>query len=794
MAITGSWRPDRTGLMVIAVCAVGVAVATLAFAALSSVLLRPLPYAEPDRIVRVVTRGDDSIANRPVSLPLARTIGERATPLEAVAVADEWDPTLVVDERAQYLVGASVSGDFFRVFGVQPSLGRLFDQRDDIAGHEPVVVVTHALWQRALGRDASVVGKRIALNGITYTLAGVLPATWEDPGMVDGIAPPDVFRASPPYFSEASRDGFSFSAVARLREGTDRAVAQDAALGIARDEERAFPDDYRDRVDVALVPIVDAIAGSAGNALRYGLLAALAVWLIALANASNLLLLSALERRRRLALCRALGASDARLFGELLLRQTALAVAGGAIGVAIAAAAVAWLRASPMISLVPRLDAITIAPAVIAFAIVLSALLGAASAAAASASALRAPPTLLVAQARGGAGERVRGRRGIVVAQLAVATLLVSVALLSWSGFRALAREDLGLRTDGVLAVEVRPGAQDWSDDARLAAFWNGMLARLGASAGTTAAGAASIVPLSQDYSCDEISDPARPVAQGPGDCAETRIVAGAYFDAAGQALLQGRAFSDALDRVDAPATIILSRSAAQKYWPDGDALGHVVRLHEKERTIVGIVADVRHFGPAHAAPPMAYLPHGQEAQSKMTLLLRGDASMLPDATGVQALAQSLSGGASVIQSRPLAALADAQTARPRAAALLLGAFTAAGALLALVGLFSVVDYFAVHRRGEFALRLAVGARARDLGRLVVGDATRLALLGGGIGAGIALFAAPLLASLVPGAADAATRVPFVALAAILLAAALFALAPARRAARTTPALALAGE
>ena len=210
--------------------------------------------------------------------------------------------------------------------------------------------------------------------------------------------------------------------------------------------------------------------------------------------------------------------------------------------------------------------------------------------------------------------------------------------------------------------------------------------------------------------------------------------------------------------------------------------------------TIVGIVADVRHFGPAHAAPPMAYLPHGQEAQSKMTLLLRGDASMLPDATGVQALAQSLSGGASVIQSRPLAALADAQTARPRAAALLLGAFTAAGALLALVGLFSVVDYFAVHRRGEFALRLAVGARARDLGRLVVGDATRLALLGGGIGAGIALFAAPLLASLVPGAADAATRVPFVALGAILLAAALFALAPAHRAARTTPALALAGE
>ena len=140
MAITGSWRPDRTGLMVIAVCAVGVAVATLAFAALSSVLLRPLPYAEPDRIVRVVTRGDDSIANRPVSLPLARTIGERATPLEAVAVADEWDPTLVVDERAQYLVGASVSGDFFRVFGVQPSLGRLFDQRDDVdRGRRPLV-------------------------------------------------------------------------------------------------------------------------------------------------------------------------------------------------------------------------------------------------------------------------------------------------------------------------------------------------------------------------------------------------------------------------------------------------------------------------------------------------------------------------------------------------------------------------------------------------------------------------------------------------------------------------------
>lgn len=790
MDLTGSWRPDRTGIMVIAVCAVGVAVATLAFAALSSVLLRPLPYGEPDRIVRVVTRGDDSIANRPVSLPFAQDIGARTPQLESVAVADEWDPTLVFDGRSQYLVGASVSGKFFQVFGVQPAAGRLFDARDDMAGHDPVIVVTHGLWQRAFGGDAAVVGKRVVLNGIEYTLAGVLPATWEDPGMVDGIAPPDVFRASPPYFAEATRDGFSFSAVARVRAGADAAAARDAALSVARAEELAYPGDYRDRVDIALVPLVDAIAGSAGNALRYGLLAALAVWLIALANASNLLLLSALERRRRLALCRVLGASDGRLFRELLVRQTLLAVAGGAIGVALAAAAVAWLRTSTVIELVPRLDAIAIAPTVVAFAIVLSALLGAASAAAASASALRTPPSVLVAQARGGAGERVRGRRGIVVAQLAIATLLVSTALLSWAGFRTLAAADLGLRTDGVQAIELRPGAQDWSDDGRLAAFWTGMLAQPAAE--RTAA--ASIVPLAQDFSCDEITDPSRPAQAGPGDCAETRVIAGDYFGTVGQALLQGRALSDTVDRSDAPATIVLSRSAAQRFWPDGDAIGRVVRVHGKERTIVGIVADVRHFGPAHAAPPMAYIPHGQEPQSKMTLLLRGDAGALPDAAQVQALANALSSGASVVQSHPFAALAEAQTARPRAAALLLGAFTAAGALLALVGLFSVVDYFAVRRRGEFALRLAVGARARDLGKLVVGDATRLALLGGGIGTALALFAAPLLASLVPGAHDAATRMPFVALAAILVAAALFALAPARRAARTQPAIALSGE
>jgi predicted permease len=779
--------------MVVAVCAVGVAVATLAFAALSAVLLRPLPYGEPERIVRLVTRGDDSVGNRPVSLPLAQAMAARVPQLEAVAVADEWDPTLTHAGRAQYLVGASVSGDFFRVLGVQPALGRLFDARDDVVGHEPVVVVTHGLWQRALGADASAVGSRITLNGIDYTLAGVLPAGWEDPGLVDGVAPPDVFRATPPYFAEASRDGFSFSAVARLRAGTDRVVAQDAVQAAARDEERTHPRDYADRVAMALVPLVDAIAGSAGDALRYGLLAALAVWLIALANASNLLLLSALERRRRLALCRALGASDARLFRELLARQTTLAMLGGALGLALAAVAVAWLRASPMVALVPRLDAIAIAPATAAFALALSALLGAASAVAASASSMRTPPSVFVAQARGAAGERVRGRRAIVVVQLALATLLVSVALLSWSGSRTLARVELGLRTDDVLAIEARPGAQDWSDDARLVAFWNTLVARLAAS-GATAVGATSIVPMGQDYSCDEIADPARAVAPGPGACAETRIVAGDYFGAVGQALLQGRAFSDDVDRAGAPPAIILSRGAAAHWWPGGDALGRVVRLHQRDHTVVGIVADVRHFGPGHAAPPMAYLPHAQEPQAKMTLLLRGDAAVLPDAAAVQAHAQSLSGGASVIQSQPLASIAERHSARPRAAAVLLGAFTAAGALLALVGLFSVVDYFAVRRRGEFALRLAVGARSRDLGRLVVGDATRLALLGGGIGTAIALFAAPLLATLVPGAGDAATRVPFLALVAILVAAAAFALAPARRAARTAPATVLSGE
>ena len=788
-------RMGRTDFVVVAVCAVGVGIATLAYAALDAVMLRPLPYAAPDRIVRVVGVGDDTIANRPLSLPLVRAIAARVPELESHAVADEWAPTVTDAHGAEYLSGASVSAAYFEVFGTRPHLGRLFDRQDDLTGHAPVVVLSHGFWQRRYGGDPAVVGRELSLNGLSYTVVGVLPPSWEDPGLVDGATPPVVWRATPGYFAEASRDGFSFAAVARVRAGVALERVRQAVGAAMRAEAAAYPADLAGRGDATVVPLLDAITGSSAQGLRLGFFAALVVWLIALANATNLLLLRALEHRRRMALCRALGASDARLLGELLWRQAGLATLGGIAGVALAAAATAALRASAIPGFVPRLEAMAMDPGAIGVALALSLVLGLASGAVASLGALRSPIALIAGrEARASLGSRSTARRRVVVAQLALATALVATTLVLFEGYRRLAATDLGVRPDETLAVTVRAGVQDWDQPGRLAGLWQGVLEGIAARGGAKSAGAISIAPLADDFSCDGVALPDAAIPLAAGECAEWRIVAGDYFRSVGQVLLQGRALSPSLDREGARDVVVVSESAARRYWPGADALGKRLRVHERDRVVVGVVGDVRHFGPARAVSSTVYVPLAQEPTEKMTIMLRG----VPDAEAatalVRELAQQASLGASVIDARPLAALAHAHVARPRSAALVIAAFALAGATLALVGLFSVVDYLVVRRRAEFALRIAVGARSGDLRRLVTADALRLALTGGGIGALCALLAAPALARFAPELSVADPRVLALAIAIMALAAVLSSLAPARRAAGTEPSRALSAE
>ncbi len=790
-------------LVVILTLALGIGANTAVFSVVHAVLLRPLPLPEPERLVQVwETQEMPADFLGTASEPNLRDWRAQNSVFDGLAAYHFQNFALQDRESPERALGAKVSTDYFRLLGARPLLGRGFLSGEDGPGHDDVVVLSESLWRTRYAADAGIVGRQITLDDRRVTVVGVMPADFRFPSGRARLWAPLVFSAA----DLAARGNHRFWVVGRLRAGVALSQAQAQMGAIAQTLARQYPDNQAGR-GIKLVPLREELVGKTRPALLVLLGAVSCVLLIACANIANLLLAHNTSRGREMALRLALGASRWRLTRQLLIESFLLATLGGAAGILAATWGIDLLVALAR-EWLPRTAEVRLDGAVLGFSCLLTLLVGlicglvpARQGVGCAATDLQA--TLREAIGAGGAG-RGRLRGALVVAEMALAMMLLAGAGLLLRSFAQVYRTDSGLgQAENVLTARVSLPAGQYPTSAAVTAFYERALPRLAALPGVRAVGTINLLPLSQWGTNGDVEVEGRaPAAPGQAPLAEFRVIGGDYLAAAGIPLLAGRPL-DARDAADAPAAVLINRTMARRFWKDeADALGKRVKAYtETFSTIVGVVADVRQTGLDRAPEPEVYFPVAQaphasgpgenEAQA-MNLVVRaaaGEPTALSES--VRRAVREIDPALPVFDPRPLRAVIAESVADRRLHGLLLGAFAATALLLAALGLYGVMSYTVAQRTREMGIRLALGAQPAALMRLVVGQSLRLALLGLALGLVAALGVTRLLGAMLYGVSpiDPTTLASVSGL--LLLVAALAGYLPARRAGRVDPMVAL---
>jgi putative ABC transport system permease protein len=770
----------------VAIVALGLGAVTAIFSVVYGVVLRPLPYPDPDRLVALWTRAP--------RLRLPRAFVNAADYRDWRAQNDVFEDVALVrhianfnltdDGEPERVLGARVSANLFGVLGVTPALGRTFSEDEDEIGHDDVVLLSDGLWRRRFAADPSVVGRRVRLSGIPHTVVGVMRPDFRYPGREFQLWTPLTVD---PNVITRKTGGYDFLAVARLKPGVSVAAAQSEMDTIARRLEAAYPASNR-QVGFEVVPMLADVVTPVRPALLVLLGAVGCLLLIACLNLSNLLGARAITRTREFAVRLALGASRGRLALQALAEVTPILALGGALGVTAAVWAVkAFIPLAP--AGLPRVEGVAVNAPVLAFSASMLALTGIVAGLVPAFQAWRSD--LAGATREGGrssAGGRRQSRLGslLVVGQVALTVpLLVGAGVLVRS-FSALSRIDPGFRADNVLSLHLAIPRSKYPKDPDVAAFCGRLIERVAAVPGVAAVGAVNRLPLGGvgQVGSVELDRP------GAGEAiVDWRTVTPGYFDALGIPLREGRVFTDH-DTETAPPVGVIDEQIARATWPGESALGKRFRIPVASFPwveIVGVVGHVRHDGLDVDPRPQVYWNYRQRAQDRMVLVVRGrqDARALVPAV-LQAI-RAVDPEQAAYDVRPMDQVLERSLAQRWLNTVLLGAFGGIALLLASVGVYGVVAFGVTRRLREFGIRMALGAERSQVTRLVLGRAVLLAAGGTVLG----LFAAAVLAgamqSLVFGVAPR-DGLSFAAASAVLLAVALLAsYLPARRAASVDP-------
>ena len=783
----------KPGFFAVAVItlALGIGATTAIFSVVSAVLLRPLPYADADRLVFV--RG---------SYPDLRDLGEATGALSGLAVSASNLYDLEAEGDKEYVRGDLVSADFFGVLGIKPARGRTFTLEEDIAGGR-LAVISDALSRRRFGGGALAVGRSLRLNGDSYTVVGVMPPHIAVPSVETELWLPMRTTENAASAQWKNRAFRIFRGYGRLAPGVGVAQAQAAANTVAASLAKAFPDTNAEtRFD--LQPLRERIIGPVRPALLVLLGMVAFVLLIACANVAHLVLARALARRRELAVRAALGAGRARLARQLLTESLLLSVAGGLVGVLLALWGVDVLRLVGPRDL-PRLGEVTVDGTVLVFAAAISILTGVLFGLAPALQRARAPLTTLMREGSMASGDPRRAvalRRVLVIAEVALSVTLVVGAALLGRSFMALVNVDTGMKTDHALAfhLTVPYGVADPSAIApQRAVRLEQVVARVRDVPGVVAAGAGnSLPPTTLQRGTEFLSEDG---AQR-GDAGWVVVTSG-YLEAAGARIVAGRTLDTSDSAGAEPALMVNAALARRVYGSPEAAVGKRLRLvnpseragaSEAWRRVVGVAGDVKYQGLDADTPDMIYTPIAQTPFAWGYLIVRtagapeGLIDAVRDAVAEVAPEQPAS------NPRAIQALVAASVAQPRFQALLLGLFALVALLLAAVGVYGLVAYGVVQRTRDIGIRMALGAGHGQMVRWMLWQG--LALAGAGVVAGIvlALALSKLVAGLLFGV-SATDPLVYVAVAAILLVVtALASWLPARRAARVDPMVALRAE
>jgi putative ABC transport system permease protein len=783
-----------TGAAVLAL-AVGIAGTTVMFALIQGVLLRPLPVHEQDRLVVAWKELRSSgFAHYPFGDVEIEGVAEASQLFERVAGVTRngvgrW--VTVEDGFSSYVNGALVTGSFFDVLGIEPVLGRSLTRSDDLDGAENVLVISHGLWQRRYGGSRDVIGRRVTLSERPFSIVGVMPPDVDYPNGVEAWRTTSSVP-SPGTFGEAARREVDL--IARLRPGVTLAQATGELTALTR----RFEADAPPNAQRGLIPIVrsfeEVVVGDVRSAIVALFGAVGLVLLIASANAANLLLMRSEARRPEFAVCAALGAGRGRIVRQLFAESLVLALAAGAVGLAVT-----WWSLQALMTLVPdrlpRVDSVRIDVTVVLFTIAIALVTAGLAGLAPALSLVRADlASQLRSGGRGVTGSAARhGRRLLVVAQVALAVTIVAAAGLLMRSLLRLQSVDIGLDADHLVFVDLALPQAKYGDSVRHARFLDEVTSQLQAVPAIAAATPVNVPPFSGIQGWDV------PTFTAEGQSADRAAMNWSlnlesvhpnYFETFGVTLARGRAFTDA-DRQGVPDVAIVSEDVAESAWPGQDPIGKRLKMggpdsRDPWRTIVGVATLTRYRDLTEPRATL-YLPAAQFLMTAQMLALRTTASLDLVALLARDRIRDVDPAVRVMRIAAFAEMLDRPLARPRFNAFILSIFGIAALLLATIGLYAVMSAYVRQRDAEIGIRVALGATAADVRRLVVGEGLQLAGVGAAIGLASAVAATRLLGGLL---FEVDPLDPATLLAAALLLMAASALAcylPARRATRVDP-------
>ena len=791
-------------LVALVTLALGIGANTAIFSIVNAVLLRPLPYHEPERVVLLWSHWTNWTKTWVSEPELADY--QQARSLEHVAGFSSTSFNLTGGPGSEPLrvLAAQVQAPMFDALGAKPLIGRVFSADEDRPGRERVVLLTEGLWRSRFGSDPSVVGRTIDLDAVAYTVVGVLPASLRLPldyatRTFTQIWVPLALGPVDPQ----ERGNHGINALGRLKPGVTLPQAQAEIDTFTRGFLRQYDDLYDETFGLTLVPAPIEVFGDIRPALMILLLAVGAVLLIACANVANLLLARSESRQKEIAVRVALGAGRHRIVRQLLTESMALSVVGGAAGIALAYALTQGLVALDPLK-IPRVQDIALDARVLAFTAAISALTGVLFG---IVPALQSSRTDLQSVLKeGGRDSRVGAgwlRRVLVTSEIAASVVLVAAAMLLARSFARLLDVDAGFNPAHVLTLRTSLPNATYTDSAAMVRAYAEVGRRLRESPGVQAAGAVTGLPMASTRGDWGIRIEGRPMDPREGLAADWQVVTPGYFEALGTPLRGGRTFSDA-DTASSLPVIVVNETMAKKYWPGVDAVGRRMTMGSNDRwiTVVGVVADIHHRGLDMEPRPEMYRPHTQfryggadaPAVQMMTWAVRTTDDPRAAVSYARAAVSAVDARLGISDVATMDAVVADSTSDRRLNMLLFVLLGTLALALATVGVYGVVAYSVSQRTHEIGVRMAIGARPNDVVRLMLGEGGRLAVAGVVAGSLIALAAARLIRGLL-FEVSATDPLTFVAVAGGLLAVALLAsYIPARRATRVDPMIALRGE
>jgi putative ABC transport system permease protein len=802
-------QPAFTAIAVLTI-ALAIGATTAVLSLVNGLLVRPLPYRDPQRLVLLLQHFKSQNLERiPVSPAEFKDYETRAHSFERLGAFGYTNFNLAGEDRPERIAGATVTAGVFPLLGVSPIKGRFFQPEECTLGRDDVVIVSARLWQRRFNSDPQIIGTKLLLNGKSFTVVGVMSASFDFPLQLFNLGNGAQFHEraeiwKPLAFTDDEmkmRGSRGYAIIGRLGAGTSVAQAQAEIETINAQMRREHPDNYSQDNSFGgeVLPLHDLAVGGMRPALLILLGAVCLVLLIACANLTTMLLARAATREHEMAIRVALGAAPLRLFKQVFTESVLLALIGGAMGVVLALWGIESLKAIGA-QTVPRLREVNVDVLVLGVTFAICVATGIIFGLAPGLASAR--PELTEALKEGGRSStqgtrRNRLRSGLVIAEIGLALVLLSAAGLLIKSFARIQNVNPGFNPRNALTFEVSLPKIQYPDDSSIVRFNNEAQRRMAALPGVQAAGFSTILPLAGTNSDWSFAIESRPLNDNsPSPDEEKRQVSPDYFRALETPLIKGRFFTNA-DNADAPPVIIVNQAFAKKFWPNDDALGKRITFDDDPKKnpkwikVVGVVGDIHHFGLDIEPKPEMYVPFGQTPYFTTIYVVRSNQDLRGLLPAIRREIQAIDPAVPVGNVRTFEDVIADSIAPRRLSVVLLGVFAGVAVLLASVGIYGVMSFLVVQRTHEIGVRMALGAQRGDVLKLVLVRSLKLISAGTIIGLIVAVMSTHTLRALLysVSAFDGATfALVTILLGAVALAASYL---PAMRATRADPMIVL---